>query len=264
MASSRDELKERAQRLKLHGLVAHWSELGKEPWVETVISNEEQERGRRSCDRRIRNARIGRFKLMADFDWSWPDEIEREQVEDLFSLGFLEPPEPSNVVLVGPNGVGKTMIAQNLAHQAVLRGRGVRFVSASEMLNELASQDSSAALGRRLRRYARPQLLVIDEVGYLSYDSRHADLLFEVINRRSGNPAKSTIITTNRAFKEWNEVFPNAACVVALVDRLIHRSEVVSIRGDSYRKKEAEEREARRAADRASRRTAGGKRVKAR
>jgi DNA replication protein DnaC len=251
-----EDLKERAERLKLHGLVASWSELGNQPWVETLISNEEAERRRRSCDRRIRNARIGRFKIMADFDWAWPKELDREQVEDLFTFNFLDDAEPSNVVLVGPNGVGKTMIAQNLAHQAVLRGKSVRFVSASEMLNELASQDGSASLGRRLRRYARPNLLVIDEVGYLSYDSRHADLLFEVVNRRS-DPPRSTVVTTNRGFKEWGEVFPNAACVVALVDRLIHRAEVVRIQGDSYRKKEAEDREARRAAERAARRTSG-------
>ena len=119
------------------------------------------------------------------------------------------------------------------------------------MLNELAQQDSPTALARRLHRYSQPQLLAIDEVGSLSYDTRHADLLFEVVSRRQ---QKSTVITTNLPFKEWNEVFPNASCVVALVDRLIHKAEVVEIEGDSYRLKEAKEREARRTSERASRR----------
>ena len=90
---------------------------------------------------------------------------------------------------------------------------------------------------------------MIDEVGYLSYDSRHADLLFQVVSRR--NQEKSTLVTTNRRFAEWNEVFPNASCVVALVDRLVHRAEIVQIDGESYRVKDAHEREARRASSRA-------------
>ncbi len=160
------------------------------------------------------------------------------------------------MILAGPNGVGKTMIAQNLVHAAVLRGYTARPVTASELLNDLAAQEGSGALGRRLTRVCRPALLAIDEVGYLSYDTRHADLLFEVISRRYQQ--RSTIITTNRPFQEWNQVFPNASCVVALVDRIVHRAEVVQIEGASYRLKEAKEREARRAAERSKRR-AGAK-----
>ncbi|WP_177417983.1 ATP-binding protein [endosymbiont of Lamellibrachia barhami] len=101
------------------------------------------------------------------------------------------------------------------------------------MLNDLAAQDGDSALNRRLASYARPQLLVIDEVGYLSYSNRHADLLFEIVSRRYEE--KSTLVTTNRPFAEWNEVFPNASCGVSLVDRLIHRSEILIIDGESYR-----------------------------
>ena len=117
-----------------------------------------------------------------------------------------------------------------------------------ELLGELAALDSDSALRRRLRHYAAPDLLVIDEVGYLSYSNRHADLLFELISRRY--ETKSTLVTTNRPFAEWSEVFPNAACVVSLVDRLVHNAEVISIDGDSYRLKEAKERSAERAAKR--------------
>ena len=104
------------------------------------------------------------------------------------------------------------------------------------------AMDGDAALRRRLRHYVNPDLLVIDEIGYLSYSNRHADLLFELVNRRY--ESKSTIVTTNKAFADWGEVFPNAACVVSLVDRLVHHSEVIGIEGESYRLKEAQARSA--------------------
>ena len=155
----------------------------------------------------------------------------------------------SNVVLVGPNGVGKTMCASNLAFQAVLAGHTALFITAGALLGELATLDSDSALRRRLAHYTAPDLLVIDEVGYLSYSNRHADLLFELISRRYQR--NSTVVTTNRAFAEWGEVFPAAACVVSLVDRLMHRAEVVRIEARSFRQKEAEERAARKSSERA-------------
>ena len=155
-------------------------------------------------------------------------------------LAFLK--EAVNVVLSGPNGVGKSTLAQNVAHQAVIQGYTVMFTSAGQMLGDLAALDSDSALRRRLRHYAAPQLLVIDEIGYLSYSNRHADLLFELVSRRYEQ--KSTMITTNRRFAEWNEVFPTAACVASLIDRLVHHAEVFAIDGESYRLKEANERAA--------------------
>jgi DNA replication protein DnaC len=131
-------------------------------------------------------------------------------------------------------------LAKNVAHQALVHGHTVLFTTAGNMLGELAALDSDSTLRRRLRRYAAPDVLVIDEVGYLSYSNRHADLLFELISRRYQN--NSTIVTSNRPFAEWHEVFPNAACVVSLVDRLVHLAEVISIEGESYRLKEARER----------------------
>ena len=156
----------------------------------------------------------------------------------------------TNVVLIGPNGVGKSTLAQNVAHQALLHGHTVLFTSAGQMLGELAALDSDSALRKRLHRYAAPDLLLIDEVGYLSYGNRHADLLFELISRRY--EARSTIVTTNKPFAAWSEVFPNAACVVSLVDRLVHRAEVISIEGESYRLKEARERAEQRTSKRSS------------
>jgi len=192
----------------------------------------------RCLERRLRDAHIGRFKSLCDFDWAWPKRCDRAALEELTSLDFLK--DATNVVLAGPNGVGKSTLARNLAHQAVVHGHTVLFTTAGQLLGELAALDSDSALRRRLRHYAAPTLLVIDEVGYLSYSNRHADLLFELISRRY--ESKSTLVTTNRPFAEWSEVFPNAACVVSLVDRLVHNAEIISIEGDSYRLKEARER----------------------
>ena len=257
------ELRTQASELRLHGLLAHWPELMAEPEgarrVAQWLGWETAERGRRSLERRVRDAHIGRFKPLADFDWSWPGQIDRAAVEDLMTLEFLN--DASNIVLVGPNGVGKTMCACNLGYQAVLAGHTALFVTAGQLLGDLAALDSDSALRRRLRHYAAPDLLLIDEVGYLSYSNRHADLLFELVSRRYQQ--KSTVITTNRAFAEWGEVFPNAACVVSLVDRLMHRAEVVRIEGNSYRAKEAEERLVARAKQRTGKVAAGPRKVKA-
>lgn len=235
------------RRLGFYGLLAHAETLLHEPWLARVIEIEDTERQHRSLKRRLDNARLGAFKPLADFDWTWPTKCDRALVEELFSLAFIG--EPANVVLIGPNGLGKTMLAKNLAHQAVLHGHTARFTLASDLLHDLAAQDSSTALARRLRRYTSPTVLAIDEVGYLSYDARYADLLFEVITRRY--PQRPVILTTNKPFGEWNQVFPNAACVVTLVDRLLHRAEILALEGKSYRLKEAQERATRKAKSRA-------------
>jgi DNA replication protein DnaC len=238
-----DALRARARALRLHGLLAHWSEVVGQPWLATLLDWEEQERARRSLERRLKAARIGRFKPLCDFDWAWPERCDRAAIEALMSLDFLE--DAGNVVLLGQNGTGKTTLAQNFAHQALVAGHTVLFTTAGQLLSDLSAIDSDAILRRRLRHYARPDLLVIDEVGYLSYSNRHADLMFELVSRR--HLVRSTIITTNRPFAEWREVFPNAACVISLIDRLVHNAEVIAIEGKSYRLKEAQERAEQRA-----------------
>lgn len=239
----RDELKQRAGALKLHGLGTHWDEVPEAelPWVQRLIEWEEVERKRRGLERRLSAAHIGRFKPLADFDWNWPDQCDKAAVSEFMTLRFIK--ETANIILVGPNGVGKSMIAQNIAHHAVMQGHSALFINTAQMLGDLAAQDGDNALRRRLKHYAHPDVLIIDEVGYLSYGNRHADLLFNIVNRRY--ELKPTIVTTNRPFAEWSEVFPNAACVVSIVDRLVHHSEILVIEGESYRMKEAKERAAR-------------------
>ena len=217
-------------------------------WSHTALlaeltAREIKERERRSLERRLRDCKIGNFRSMADFDWNWPKKIDRSTIENLVSADFVAKGE--NAVLVGTQGLGKTMIAKNIMHNAVHKGHSALFVQAAQMLVDLGSQDSGSALERRLRYYIKPKLLCIDEVGYLSYDQRAADLLFQIVSRRYEE--KSIVITTNLAFRDWPTVFPGATSVASLIDRLIHHSEITAIEGESYRKRQARKRKDERA-----------------
>lgn len=204
--------------------------------IELIVEQEGQHRAKRSLERRLTRSRIGRFKSMADYEWDWPKRIDRDAIETALRLEFLD--GSRNIVLVAPQGLGKTMIARNIAHQAVLAGHSVLFVTAAQLLLDLAAQDSARTLERRFRHYCRQSLLCLDEIGYLSYDARNADLLFQLISRRYEN--KSIVMTTNLAFSDWPTIFPNATCATALIDRAVHHADVIAIEGDSYRRREAE------------------------
>ena len=205
--------------------------------LEHLVQAEAAARLHQRVERRLHDARLGRYKALADFEWTWPTQIHRLTVERVFTLEFLAQPE--NVIIVAPHGLGKTMLAKNLVHKAILAGHSARLVTAADLILDLTSQDTARALQRRLRTYLRPSLLAIDEVGYLAYDAHAADLLFQVVSRRYEQ--KSLVITTNLPFKQWDTVFPNAACAVALIDRLTHHAEIITIEGESYRKREAEQ-----------------------
>ena len=205
--------------------------------LEHLVQTELAARLRHRVERRLRDARLGRFKAMADFEWNWPTQIHHPTVERVFTLDFIAQRE--NVIIVAPNGLGKTMLAKNLVHQAILAGHSARLITAADLILDLTSQETARALQRRLRTYLRPSVIAIDEIGYLAYDAHAADLLFQVVSRRYEQ--KSLVVTTNLPFRQWDTVFPNAACAVALIDRLTHHAEIISIEGESYRKREAEQ-----------------------
>jgi DNA replication protein DnaC len=231
--------------LGLHHTAAHWDDLvplaTTRRWsptqlLEPLVTEEQQERARRSLERRLLRSRLGRFTPMDAFDWAWPKRLDRPAIEAALRLDFLA--EARNLVLVAPQGLGKTMIAQNIAHQAVLAGHHVLFTTAAQLLLDLGSQESTRGLARRLNYYGHRGLLVLDELGYLSYDARAADLLFQVVSRRYER--KSLVLTTNLAFSDWPTIFPNAGSAIALIDRLIHHAEIITIEGESYRRRTAE------------------------
>jgi DNA replication protein DnaC len=204
--------------------------------LERLVHAELEARLRYRVERRLRDARLGRFKPMADWEWAWPKSLHRPTVDRVLSLDFLAQRE--NVIVVAPHGLGKTMIANNLVHEAILAGHSARFLTAADLILDLTRQETARALQHRLRSYLRPSLLAIDEVGYLAYDAHAADLLVQVVSRRYEQ--KSIVITTNLPCNQWDTVFPNAACAVALIDRLTHHAALVKITGDSYRLREAE------------------------
>jgi DNA replication protein DnaC len=204
--------------------------------LEHVVGDELEDKHRRSVESRLKRARLGRFKPLADWDWDWPTALDRPALERILSLDFLARGE--NVVILGAQGLGKTMLAKNIAHQAVLAGHSALFTTAADLLLDLNGQETARALERRLRHYTRPPLLCVDELGYLAYDARAADLIFQLVSRRYEH--RSLLITTNLPFKNWDTVFPNASCAVALIDRLTHHVEILRIEGSSFRRREAE------------------------
>ena len=209
--------------------------------LEHIAELETQDRARRSLERRLKRSKLGRFKTIADFDWSWPKKVDRDAIEAALRLDFLE--DQRNLVLIGAQGLGKTMMAKNVVHEAILKGHSALFLTAADLLLDLAGQESARALDRRLKHYARVGLLAIDELGYLSYDTRNADLLFQVVSMRYER--KSLLLTTNLPFKQWPTIFPGAACTTALIDRVIHHADIIALHGDSYRFREAKARKPR-------------------
>jgi DNA replication protein DnaC len=225
----------RAESSALNALLAHAtkSRISAVEFAEQLITLELRERDVRNLARRMAEATLGTVVPLDRFDWNHPRSIDRDKYEQLLHLDFLASGE--NVLFRGQSGVGKTMLAQNLALRAIERGHSVRFTTLGAALADLLKQESLPAVERRLRRYTSPDLLVLDEIGYLPSDARSADLLYNIVSRR--HEKKSTIVTTNLAFKQWSTVFPGAACVVALVDRFAQHCHIFDIDADSWRQK---------------------------
>ena len=161
------QLQARAQTLRMTGLLARWDQVACDSarlaWVTELLGWEETERDQRSLERRLRSAHIGKFKPLADFEWDWPTRCDRQAVQELMTLSFMA--DASNVMLVGPNGVGKSMLACNLGHQPLIQGHTVLFITAGQLLGDLAGLDSDSALRRRLKHYAAPDLLLVMRLG---------------------------------------------------------------------------------------------------
>lgn len=250
-----DDEQKRACKLGLWGLLPLWHDL--DPALRTrVCDAQTAERYARSLTRRTDSSRIGIFKPVHDFDWDWPEHIDRQVVEELLTGSFLA--QAVNPIFIGPTGTGKSMLAKNIAHGALLRGRTVRMVSVADLLADLGRNAVGDGRSRALRRYISPALLVLDDLGQTAYDNSQADALFTVIAAR--HLRRSTMITTQASFGQWHQVFPNAACVHKLIDLLTHVSEVIEIKGESFRLREATERKARLEVERAQSRHAAAQR----
>jgi DNA replication protein DnaC len=203
-------------------------------FLEELIGQEANLRYDRTIQRRIKMGRFPVIKTLDQFDWSWPEKINQAQIQNLFRLKFIE--DKNNIVFIGGVGLGKTHLATALGYEACLKGHTVLFTSAIDAVNQLTAAKHAQRLKTELKRYLNPSILIVDELGYLPIDKNGADLLFQIISQRYEKG--SIIITTNRVFKEWPEVFNNDSTLTsALLDRLLHHTEASVIEGDSYRMK---------------------------
>lgn len=201
--------------------------------LEELARIERRERDARNLQRRTSAAKLGTVKPLDQFDWEHPTKIPRRRIDTLLGLDFIAAGQ--NVLFRGPSGVGKTTLAKHLGFQSLRHGYTARFVTFAQCLADLVKQESLPALERRMKRYTAPDLLILDEIGYLPCDSRAADLLFNIVTRR--HESRSLVITTNLPFKKWGHLFDGAACVAALVDRFAQHCHTIDIRGESWRHK---------------------------
>ena len=200
-----------------------------------LTESEINRRNDRSTQRRIQSARFPAIKTLDGFDWNWPKKINRLQVQNLFRLSFVE--ENANVIFLGGVGLGKTHLSCALAYQACLKGYSVLFTSAIDIINTLSAAANTGRLKSELKRYIKPDILLMDELGYLPVDKNGADLLFQVISQRYEK--KPIILTTNKPFKKWPDIFNNDSTLTsAVLDRLLHHAETVVVEGKSYRMKD--------------------------
>jgi DNA replication protein DnaC len=204
-------------------------------YLDRLLEGECQRREINSIARRVKNARFPVPKALEGFDWNWPKKINRPQIQNLFRLAFLE--DHANVIFIGGVGLGKTHLATALGREACEKGRTVLFTTAVDIVNTLAAAQIARSLRQELKRYTRPDLLIVDELGYLPIDKLGGDLLFQVFSERYERGP--VIITTNKAYKHWPSIFNNDATLTsAVLDRLLHHAETLIVEGPSYRMKD--------------------------
>ena len=191
-------------------------------------------RNNRRLQAAMRSSRLPAVKTLESFEFSFQPSIKREQIESLHELHFVDRKE--NVVLLGPPGVGKTHLAISLAIAAAQRGRRVYYGTLIDLINSLEEAQAAGRLAQRLAVLTHPSLLVVDEIGYLPINHPGAVLFFQLMNRRYERA--STVLTSNKGFEEWGEVFGDDVMAAALIDRVLHHCHLVNIRGNSYRMRE--------------------------
>ncbi len=244
MNSQTTLLHQQLDYLKLPFLKAQYAELAKQAaqqsWTHVeylgrLVDGQYQQRLQHTIQLRVKAARFPVLKTLEQFRWDWPKKINRLQVQNLFRLEFL--PQKGNVILLGTVGLGKTHLATALGYAACLEGHSVLFANAIDVINQLSAAHKKSALKSELKKYLRPRILILDELGYLPIDQHGADLLFQVISQRYERG--SIVLTTNKPFKQWASIFNNDSTIAsAVLDRLLHHAETIVVEGSSFRMKD--------------------------
>ena len=201
----------------------------------TLLGLEQTARQQRALQRRLGQARLPKQKTLAEYDFNFPKRIPKAAILRLFDCDFIE--RHGCAVMIGPTGTGKSHLLTALGYTACERGHSLRYTRVVDMLNHLTTAQINGLLGKALKTYTRPTLLLLDELGYLPIDKRGADLLFQVVAARY--ESGSIVLTTNRPFREWGALFDvDNTLATALIDRLMHHGEAIVIQGASYRMKD--------------------------
>lgn len=205
--------------------------------LNTLLKEEIKYRENNRATNNIKTAHFPFHKTLNDFDFDFQPTVNKKLLNDLSTLRFMD--EKKNLIFMGSSGVGKTHLAVSIGIEAAKKRNSVYFISCNDLINNLVTAFSENKAETRIRHYLKYKLLIIDEIGYLPIDNTGSNLFFQLISKRYEN--KSTIITTNQSFDKWSEVFGNATVANAILDRLVHHSEIISIKGESYRMKEIKE-----------------------
>ncbi len=238
-----ERIRAHAERLRLANLPqeleslvarAEASQMGYLEFVDLLLDEEVGVRESRRVTNALKLSGLPHHKRLADFDFSFQPELDPRKIKDLATLGFVT--ERANVALLGPPGVGKTMIAVGLAIAACQAGFSIYFTTVDDLVRNLAEAESQGRFAKKLQTYLKPSVLVCDEVGYLPLDRRQANMVFQLVSRRYERG--SMIVTSNKAFGEWGSILGDDVLASAILDRLLHHCEVISINGPSYRLKD--------------------------